>query len=492
MSRLYFRSLLASTALIAVSSPAFAQLTAQQVLDEWTASYAKAGITLSIGEQVQDGDTLQARNVVMTVETATVTLPWLHLRDLPDGRVEVTHHPDINVVITDLPDGPDEIAVVINAPNSVNIIAADGEARDSTFTGDSMAITSSFEVEPGADPFTVRLETGGWSGSSRQENIGSDYEITSFDMAMGTVSFAFSGSDGDEGIDARSSTERLTLAGRVALAPESDDMAAMLRDGFGVSFAMTSGPGQSRVVIEEGGEETRVESSSSGGSLTFRLDSEAMGFGIAATALQSVVAGGPLPFPSLTNMIGDLKIDFLLPSLPADEAGPFSALVSLRDLKLDDMLFMMLDPGGILPRDALSLTIDLAGKMRWLGDAFSPETMMGADEPAELHALTINSLNLVAAGAELQGDGDVVFDNDDRDSYDGIPKPVGTVSLMLKGGEGLLEKLMQMGLVDQETAMGVRMGAAMVTVPGSEPDTIVSEIEFTEDGGLLANGQRLK
>jgi len=492
MSRLSIRSLLASTALIAVCSPAFAQLTGQQVLDEWTASYEKAGISMAIGEQVQAGDTLQARNVVLTIENAEVTLPWLHLRDLPDGRVEVTHHPDITAVMTGLPEGPDTVTVNISSPNSVTIIAADGEARDYTYSGDALAITSSFPADGEDTPVDLRFASAGWGGTSRQENVGSDYEISTFDIAMSTVSFAFSGTQDGESVEGASSTESVTFAGRAALSPESEDVAAMLRDGFGVNFTLTSGPGQGSVTVNEGGSETKIESSSGGGVLSFRLDGEAMGISIATTALRTVVAGGDLPFPSLTNVIGDLKIDFHLPSLPTEEPGDFTALVSLLGLQLDDFVYMMVDPGSILPRDALSLTIDLAGKIRWLGDIFSPEVAMGRDEPVEIHALTINRVNLAAAGAELTGSGDVVFDNDDRASYDGIPKPVGAVSLMLRGGESLLEKLMQMGLVDQETAMGVRMGAAMVTVPGSEPDTIVSEIEFTEDGGLLANGQRLK
>ena len=36
------------------------------------------------------------------------------------------------------------------------------------------------------------------------------------------------------------------------------------------------------------------------------------------------------------------------------------------------------------------------------------------------------------------------------------------------------------------------MMMGLMAVPGEEPDTLNSTIEFTEDGQILANGQRIK
>ena len=73
-----------------------------------------------------------------------------------------------------------------------------------------------------------------------------------------------------------------------------------------------------------------------------------------------------------------------------------------------------------------------------------------------------------------------------------MPKPVGAVDLSLSGGNGLLDKLIAMGLFPQEQAMGVRMMMGLFAVPGDAPDTLNSKIEFTQDGQILANGQRIK
>ena len=104
----------------------------------------------------------------------------------------------------------------------------------------------------------------------------------------------------------------------------------------------------------------------------------------------------------------------------------------------------------------------------------------------------MNTLVVDAAGARLEGQGDVTFDNTDQTTFPGMPKPVGAVDLSLVGGNGLLDKLVGMGMLPEEQAMGARMMMGLFAVPGTEPDTLSSKIEFTEDGQVLANGQRIK
>ncbi|MFC3119058.1 DUF2125 domain-containing protein [Jhaorihella thermophila] len=112
--------------------------------------------------------------------------------------------------------------------------------------------------------------------------------------------------------------------------------------------------------------------------------------------------------------------------------------------------------------------------------------------PGELHALTINDLRLSAAGAAVTGKGDFTFDNSDLQSFGGVPRPEGTVKLQIIGANGLIDRLIQMGLVSEDEAMGFRMMLGMLAVPGDGPDTLNSTIEVNEQGQVLANGQRIK
>lgn len=67
----------------------------------------------------------------------------------------------------------------------------------------------------------------------------------------------------------------------------------------------------------------------------------------------------------------------------------------------------MFDPTGQLPHDPATVVLDLAGKGKVLFDMFDPEAMealeKGEEQPGELHALTVNQLQVSAAGAELTG-----------------------------------------------------------------------------------------
>ena len=72
------------------------------------------------------------------------------------------------------------------------------------------------------------------------------------------------------------------------------------------------------------------------------------------------------------------------------------------------------------------------------------------------------------------------------------PALVGALDLSLVGGVALLDKLVAMGLVPQDQAMGARMMMGLFTVPGEGEDSLTSRIEFTEEGGILANGQQIK
>jgi hypothetical protein len=131
----------------------------------------------------------------------------------------------------------------------------------------------------------------------------------------------------------------------------------------------------------------------------------------------------------------------------------------------------------------------VSGKANWLVDIFDPaiaDAPMDA-APGEIHALTVNEILLRLAGAELTGSGDFTVNNDAP-----MPMPAGTLNLQLTGGNALIDKLVQMGLLPEDQAMGARMMLGLFARPGGGEDTLVSEITVQEDGAVLANGQRIR
>ncbi len=110
------------------------------------------------------------------------------------------------------------------------------------------------------------------------------------------------------------------------------------------------------------------------------------------------------------------------------------------------------------------------------------------DMPVEVQDVSINDFTLEIAGARLNGSGAATLDNSKMP-----PEPVGEVNFDLKGGIGLLDKLMALGLVPQEQGQMVKMMSGMFTLPGGNgEDHLTSKIEMKEGGAILANGQQIK
>ena len=116
---------------------------------------------------------------------------------------------------------------------------------------------------------------------------------------------------------------------------------------------------------------------------------------------------------------------------------------------------------------------------------------MMTDVPGELNGIQLTELTVRAAGAEITGDGAFTFDNSDLDTFDGFPRPEGDVNLAINGINGLVDKLIQMGIVPEDQAMMPRMMLGMFATPVGD-DMLTSKIEVNSEGHVLANGQRLR
>ena len=171
---------------------------------------------------------------------------------------------------------------------------------------------------------------------------------------------------------------------------------------------------------------------------------------------------------------------------------PYGFRLGLEDLSLSEGIWNLFDPAAVLPRDMASLVIDVNGQMRWLVDVLTMEEAdIDEDVPAEVDSLTIEEVLLQLAGAELTATGGFTFDYSDLSTFDGMPRPEGAVTVVLTGANSLLDKLVQMGLVDAEQAMMARMMSGMLLQPGDGPDTLVSEIAVSPSGQITANGAPL-
>ncbi|MEL6689037.1 MAG: DUF2125 domain-containing protein [Pseudomonadota bacterium] len=237
------------------------------------------------------------------------------------------------------------------------------------------------------------------------------------------------------------------------------------------------------------------EMAAGAGSVAMDISDGAVAYDGGLDGLEMSAAVPDLPLPVNVNLARyGYKVS--MPMVPTEEVRPMAFGIDLIGLEIDDFLWNLFDPGTVLPRDPADLTFlaNLTG--RWLVDITDPDApmqaMLAGDSIFEVETADISNLRLSAAGSELTGKGAFTFDNDDLFTFDGMPAPDGGVDLKLVGGNGLIDKLVQMGLLPQEQAMGARMMLGLFAVPGEGEDTLTSRIDVTPDGQVLANGQRIR
>jgi hypothetical protein len=263
----------------------------------------------------------------------------------------------------------------------------------------------------------------------------------------------------------------------------------MIAAGFVTSGTTTHGPATFAVGGTADGAAFAIDGAYASGAYDVAVNEAGLDYGYTGRGFTLALASDDVPLPEMSIAADELGSRLAMPVGVSEEPQDLGLGLRLVGLTISDQLWSMFDPGGVLPRDPAALVIDIAGKGNWLVDIFDPaiaETPMDS-APGELHALTVNEILLRLAGAELTGSGDFTVNNAAP-----VPMPAGTLNLQLTGGNALLDKLVQMGLLPQDQAMGARMMLGLFARPGGGEDTLVSEITVQEDGAILANGQRIR
>jgi hypothetical protein len=392
--------------------------------------------------------------------------------------------------MTTSPKTGEKVDMSLNFSQSDLKMIVSGAPEDMTydFTAPEMAVgIASLKVDGEDVPVTMDFTMRGNKGVSRMttgaiRNVASDFSADSID-------FNVAGSDPKSSGKFSTSGRLEALSGKSTIAlPKGVDMqnmSAALKAGTVMQADFGYGNGNYVMDFGDGTQTMSASSKAAGGNLQFSLSSNGLSYGGDSGAASVSMSGGSIPFP-IDFSLAQSAFKIALPVEKGDTAQPFSMVMKLVDLSVSDTIWGIFDPTAQLPHDPATLILDVTGKAKLLVDIMDPANAASPDMPGELEAVTLNELKLSAAGALLTGTGDVTVDNSA-----GVPKPVGTVDLALTGANALIDKLVAMGLVPQDQAMGARMMMGLFAVPTGD-DALASKIEFKEDGGIYANGQRLQ
>lgn len=491
--------------LIVAGGAAQADVTSAQVWDAWKAMAQESGQTISAGSESQDGGTLTVTDVTLSMETTDVSasgaISSIVFSEQGDGTVSIEVAPsyDLNVSV-DPEDGSEDVdlAMQITHDGLSMIASGDPDAVTYDYQADTMTVTFT--------ELTVDGETMEMDGDLTMSTLAGTYTAgadgqMSTSGTVGKMAIVFhmdEPDDGDGTIDANLEYNDVTLKSDGAMALMAGgvkELSSALAGGASSSTSISHGAASYSLDFVDGSDNFSMNGTAESGLFEIGLSADALSYDIGNTGLDFVVTGSDIPLPEIAMTMGEFGFGLMMPVSKSAEPQDFSFGLTLADLGVSDMIWAMIDQGGQLPHDPATIILDLSGKANFLFDLFDPDSMAMVDSemPAEIHALDINQMRLAVAGADLTGTGSFTFDMDNLETFEGVPAPTGKLSLTLVGANALLDKLVAMGLIPEDQAMGARMMMGLFARPGDGEDTLQSDIEIDgATGAVSANGQRLQ
>jgi len=504
---------LSSTALglSLLASTASADLTAGDVWGDWrgyleglgyavTATQNTDGGTLSVSDiEIQTGNGPNIRSMVMRIG-------GLEFVENADGSVNVMIARQMPMAIVLAPDD--------NAPSVEMNMEYTQNGHQMTVRGDASAMTYDYS----ADTFGLMLKSlildgeamdetsaafsteGGPLTSTTAVTVGEtrDYDQS---MQIGNLSYnlLFNAPDDVESMVVNSNVGAMSFAGTSTMpvdqVAQTSDLMPLIAAGFAFDGSFHTQGTETEVELTSEDGTTKIKTGSASSKLGVAMGADGIRYEVDAQQVQIGAQLAGLPFPLFAEMANS---GFSLQSPLAQSETPqdFRMAFNFTDFTMSDIIWALFDPSQQLPRDPATIALGVSGKAKMLLDPFDPDAIQKSAEagtyPGELDSLRIDTLIVDAVGAKIEAQGDVTFDNTDTTTLPGFPKPVGDVTINVAGANGLMDKLVAMGLLPPEQVMGARMMLGLFAVPSDAPDTLKSKIEFNEAGQILANGQRIK
>lgn len=489
-----------------IGGAASAQVTPEEVWQNWKDMGTAYGQTLTSTAETRDGDTLVVEGLALSFDQdGTVvngTIDEINLTDNGDGTVEITMSDTYPLDMTfPAAEGETEattMTILVSQPGIV--LTASGTPAALSYEYDAPTMNIKVDEIEGVDAeavdltldFTLTALAGSYlvSGEGAAKSIDSS-------VTAGSLAIVADATDPD-------TSDTFSMTANVAdLASQTNGnligMASManlseaIKAGFQTDGSFTYGATTMQLDFTEATAPTSISAESDTGSFDFAIGPDGLSYGFGGTGTEMTISGAEIPFPEVAIAYGQSLFDFSMPVTPSDTPTPFVFVTKLVDLTVSEEVWAMIDPVASLPRDPATVIIDTTGTARLTADIFDPvvaETL-GDTAPGELYSLDVNEVRATIAGAELTGNGAFTFDNTDTTTFQGMPAPTGKIDMKLTGGNALIDKLVSMGLLPEDQAMGARMMLGMFARPGDGDDTLVSTIEF-KDKGLFANGQKLQ
>ena len=492
-------------ALLYATGAVQAAVTPEDVWANWKTMAVGFGETITATSEARDGNVLVVKGLTIAMEQdggkASGTIDELRFADKGDGTVEVTMSDTFAMTMTTpaSTDGqpPVNMALTMSAPGMSTIASGTPDAISYALTAPDIKVHAEGADAADATKTAIKMDMGltGTSGTYASAKVDAGQKLD-YQFASKSAEIAANVQDSTDGtdVDFKFSVADFaaTSSGMFLGAEAMKDMAAAMKAGFAFTSNVTYGAGSYELNAKQADAPTKVSGTIGSGDFSVALAQNGFQFGTGSKDVTIIVDSAAIPIPDMSGSYGEVAFSFAMPLAKSDTPSDFSLLTKLVDLKISDALWGMIDAGNVLPHDPATLIIDAKGTATLTSDLTDQAAMdaMGGTPPGQLNTFDVNQLNLKVAGAELKGQGTFTFDNTDMATIDGVPMPTGTLDLVATGVNGLIDKLVTMGLLPQDEAMQGKMMMGMFAKPGEGPDTLISAIEF-KDKKMTINGMEM-
>ena len=536
-------------ALAAMTAPAFADVTSEQVWQSWVDYYSSAGYQVTEGKREKAGDTLtitdmtvafgkaEAEADVKPDSTLTFSVPQITLTETGDGKVRTVYADQAQGNFSGTDAAGDDFTLDFTLDMPGNATVTSGAPEDMTHEFDYPTMDVALGVMKTGDkeqPLPVRISLKNSTG--KMHNVAG--ATAKYDYDFKSERLTFSGDvvtdENDGKVKFDGDMAGLEMVGQMSLPSGQDmagDMNAALKAGliangtvkFGATAAMfdfagTSAEGQPQTA---GG-----KYDAKGFDVTFAMSQDGLGYQGNSDAAAFELTTSDVPFP-IKYAAESASFDIQLPVMKADAAQPFKFAYSLGGLTLGDELWNLFDAQGALPRDPASLDLDLTGLMKVNEDLFDPASM-APDMPAEDAVTAADAAAEAAADAATDPATDPAADPASDMAPDmaenvlaepivptqvtinqfalslmgaritatgelkaaegadiATAPPIGQIKAEYEGVNGLVDKLAGMGLIPEDQLMGVRMMLAMFAKPVAEGEDKLTTDLEFKEGGAI-------
>ena len=479
----------AAVALAGTSTLANAQASLDDMLNLFEAGAKAEGAEITFSDRIVSGDgTVEYRDLSITDpdDGVTIATDWLKGTPSADDAATITFTIADTVTITGDAEGEpinfeirsNDLEIVTNA-----ILAESHDISDITvaFNADSFVVEGGDPASAVLRELMAELNDVGFSAAFSMDDMTAEGSLTA---GASDVSYDMTIDGQSQKVD--QSTESMEIAFNFDVPEGEEDTIGYLDGSKNGTFTFASGKTVYDGSMDQDGMAFDYSGTSEGGRGEVSMVDGTLTYDITNGAIDmTIIPSGGAPFPPVEVAMSEMVFKVLLPLNSTEKAETALIDILFADLTVGEGLWAMIDPGQTIPRDPANLAIDMDAMVQV--DAMKA-AMTGVDNPFEaaiVENLNVNKILLSIGGAMLESDGAMTFDNSGP-----FPMPMGAVNVALSGAQGLADKLVKLGLLDQ-MQVGMAMGMVMAFSKPDGDDKFVSEITFSDEG-IFANGQPLR